>query len=366
MQGSAGAMAKDDGPNVDGAIDAIDFDEVDNYFSSTGLSKNLSTREILKRVVESNYDIDVILDSLDVSAWFIGLKSTFINLLITLIFIMLCSSIVNSITLQDDNTQILESITIIFAILISINAVKDCANAATLIYDEIERFSDVMIPILCTILTVMGGIGSAGLTQAMMLLVNTTMLEIIKVIIMPMIMVVVVMGMIAPLSSRDWLNSMKDTISSIIKWVIGLSVAIVTTVFSLRGISVAATDGIMLKTAEYAISDLVPVVGGSISKITGVIIGGIVMVKNAFGAVAIVVLFLRCMAPILLILMYILLFRVASAMADMFQNKKMSTLCASLSSSLVLYLVVSVSIVVMLLVIVISSVGAANRIMAFA
>lgn len=363
---SLSVLATEDGPNIDGAIDLVELDGVDEYLKDTGIAKGLSTKEIINKIIKSNYSMEVILECLDITTWFVDLKQTFTNLLITLVFVMLCCAIANSITEQGDSGAMVETIAVVFVILISISPIKDCANAAMLIYYEIERFSNVMIPILCGILTIMGGIGSAGLTQAMILLVNSTLLRAIQSIIMPMIMTVTVMGMVAPLASRDWLNSLKDTISSAIKWGLGLTVTIAATVFSLRGISVAATDGIMLKTAEYAISDLVPVVGGSISKITGVIVGGIVMVKNAFGGVAIVVLIARCLSPIILILMYIVLYKIAAAIADMFQNKKISALCQSISQALVLYLVVSVSIIVLLLVIIIASVGAANRIMAYA
>ena|GEM_PF-6614327 len=362
---STNAYAEDDGPDVDGAVDLIDFNSVDDYLDDTGISDNMSTNQIIKRIIDSNYDIEVIMDCLDITTWFDDIRKTFVNLLITLVFIMLCCALTNSVA-EKSSKDMIDTIAVVFIILLSIGPIRDCANASILIYYEIERFSSVMIPLLCTILTIMGGVGSAGLTQAAILMVNSTLLRALDAIIMPLIMTVIVMGLIAPLSSRDWLNSLKDTLSSAIKWGLGLTVTIAATVFSLRGLSVAATDGIMLKTAEYAISDLVPVVGGSISKITGVIIGGIVMVKNAFGAVSIVVLLSRCLSPVVLIMMYIFLYKIASAIADLFQNKKISTLCSSISKGLTLYLVVCVSIIVILLVIIIASVGAANRIMAFA
>ncbi len=93
--------------------------------------------------------------------------------------------------------------------------------------------------------------------------------------------------------------------------------------------------------------------------------GGIVMVKNAFGSISIIILLMRCLSPIAIIVMYMFAYKIAASIALLFDNKKINKLCTGISKGITLYLVVAVSIVVIIIVIIISSVSAANRILSY-
>ena len=355
----------DDGPDIEQALEFFDFSHIDDLMNDGETIRNFSTKELITRLIDSGYDFNEVLSMINLGDAFAYSFKRSIRLLITFVVLIVITFLIRSIGKKSDYNDFAEKIVLILCMVITVPVIRDCARSATQVYTEVKNVSNVTVPILATVLTAMGGIGSAGLTQALLLLVNDSLLSIIQTVLMPVIASMAIIYLISPLVKRKWLDGIADTADSAIKWSIGLLVTISSAIFSLRTMSMSAVDGVMLRTAEYAIDDLVPIVGGAISDITAVMAGGILMVKNAVGIVAVLLIVIKTAAPILLIIMYMLIYKVAFAICKMMDSDYLAELTNNISKVLLLYLICCFSVMMMIMVIVVSSVAAANRIITY-
>ncbi len=354
-----------EGPDIDQALDYFDFSHIDELMNDGETFQNFSTRELIKRLIDSGYSLNEVIKMIDLSGVFNRVLKRSIRLLITFMVLIVITFLIRSIGKKSDYNDFAEKVVLILCMVITIPIIKDCAQSATQVYTEVKRVSSVTVPILTTVLTAMGGIGTAGLTQALLILVNDTLLSIIQTILMPIIASMAIIYLISPLVKRKWLDGIADTADTAIKWSFGVIVTISSAIFSLRTMSMSAVDGVMLRTAEYAIDDLIPIVGGAISDITAVMAGGMLMVKNAVGIVTVILIVLKAAAPILLILMYMFIYKIAFSICKMMDAEYLAELTNNISKVLLLYLICCFSVMMMIMVIIVSSVAAANRIITY-
>ena len=110
-----------------------------------------------------------------------------------------------------------------------------------------------------------------------------------------------------------------------------------------QGILGAGYDGAAVRTAQYAVDNLMPVVGGDVADTMGALIGSARLVKNAAGVTGLCLLLLVCVQPVLAILAPLLASRVAAAMVEPLADGPAARLIDRLGDVLSMLLVVVVS-----------------------
>ena len=78
----------------------------------------------------------------------------------------------------------------------------------------------------------------------------------------------------------------------------------------------ATYDGVTMRTAKYAASSLVPMVGGMVSGTMDTMLGCALLVKNAAGLAAILLTMSVVLMPVLRLVAQMFLLRLASALAE--------------------------------------------------
>ena len=105
---------------------------------------------------------------------------------------------------------------------------------------------------------------------------------------------------------------------------------------AVQGITASVYDGVSVRTAKFAISKYVPVIGGYLSDGLNLVISGSVLVKNAVGTTAIVLLFLSVIPTVVQILMLVLSLHFAGAVIEPLGDSRMSSLVSALAKNLTL------------------------------
>lgn len=115
-----------------------------------------------------------------------------------------------------------------------------------------------------------------------------------------------VMCVLSALSSIE--DGVFGKISSMLKKTflsfVGIITACVGATFSLQSIITSSADSGALRGAKYAISGMIPIVGGSISGALSTLAGGVAYMKGVVGGGAIAVIISLAIAPIISLLLY--------------------------------------------------------------
>ena len=100
-------------------------------------------------------------------------------------------------------------------------------------------------------------------------------------------------------SGRAYLGRLCGLLKSMAAWSMGICFTVYIGVMTIQGVGTAVSDGISLRMAKYAVNRMVPVVGGMFSDTMDMLVGCSLLVKNALGAVALLILLAVIFAPLL-------------------------------------------------------------------
>ena len=90
---------------------------------------------------------------------------------------------------------------------------------------------------------------------------------------------------------------------------VGIFTALVGATFSLQSAISAGADSAVIRSARYAISSAVPIVGNAVSSALGVVAGGVSYARGLVGGGAIAALFVLALTPLITLILYRLCLR---------------------------------------------------------
>lgn len=233
------------------------------------------------------------------------------------------------------------SITALFVSLI--NEAAQCMN-------RIAQFCSVAAPVLTGLLTALGCAGSVKLLNPALIILTNIILVVILKVILPMLLAGGILNVINGLTDRMKLSRSVKLINSTVKWVLGLITTVYIAFNTIGGISSGATDNITLRTTRYAIDRLVPAVGGMVSGAIDAVMGGAVMLKNAAGITAILIVTSIVLRPALKLIAGMLALRIAAAIIEPFASPEISGMLDG-TADVVSFLFASVSAAVSMLIV---------------
>jgi stage III sporulation protein AE len=96
-------------------------------------------------------------------------------------------------------------------------------------------------------------------------------------------------------------------------------------VITIYGITGSAMDGLALRTAKFATSAFVPVVGGMFSDAVSVVMSASLLLKNAVGVFGILVIAMVCVFPLIKLLALTMILKIAGALIQPVGDEKMAS-----------------------------------------
>ncbi|MBE5734145.1 MAG: hypothetical protein E7347_03740 [Clostridiales bacterium] len=208
------------------------------------------------------------------------------------------------------------------------------------IIKNIAKLTEIMSPIILTLMMAVGGNVSASVYKPAVAVLSNGVVSVVLYLIMPLVALMTVFNVLGNFSTSIKLSKFSEFISSTIKWIIGLMVAIFGLFLSVQGITSAHFDGISIKATKYAISNSVPIIGGFIKDGLDLIIAGSVIIKNSIGVTILFALFYMIISPVLYLAIFSLLLKLTSAIIEPICDVRIPNFCLSISKT-VTYLTVS-------------------------
>lgn len=203
-----------------------------------------------------------------------------------------------------------------FTLAVVLSVFAGLTKACTEAIRALSRFMQIALPALLTVLTAMGGTASAGVIQPATTFLCGGMTTAMQGIVVPVALCGGILGVINCLGSGDRLGGMVTLAKKSVKWTVGIATSLYLGITSIRGLSAATYDGISVRTAKYAASNLVPFVGGFVSGTMDTLLGCAGLVKNAAGLASVMIGASIVFAPLLRIFLYMAMFRVSIALTQ--------------------------------------------------
>ncbi len=192
---------------------------------------------------------------------------------------------------------------------------------------------NAVAPVLLTLMTAAGATSSAVAYTPTIALLGGGMTNIVTYIAFPALLMALVFDVIGSIATAIKLGKTADFFRSACKWLLGTAFFLFIAVIGVTGITASVRDGITVRAARFAVSKYVPVIGGYLSQGFDFIMAGNVLIKNALGSSAVLLVILLVAPIISKLVIFTLTLNLTAAIAEPLGGERFCGILSSVSKS---------------------------------
>lgn len=304
---------------VDELLEALDTEELQAYLDSLTEFRGMDIKEMLSSIITGDFALDYS------SLWQSALALVFNEgramlpaFAVVLAAALLCG-ILNSAKngfLQSTMSDIINFVTYIAVGAVVLAVLTGVLQTGFSAMESMQRQMEIVYPVLLTLMAASGGSVSAGVFRPAVAFLSSAVCEMFTAIVLPASVVVIVLAFVGNLSPDVRTEKLGDLFKSINKWLIGLTLGLLTLFLTVQGIASSQYDGLSLRAIKYLVSGSVPFVGGFLSGGLDLVLAGSALIKNAVGSFAVFLLFGALLRPVLLFAAFQLFLRLCAAATE--------------------------------------------------
>lgn len=210
------------------------------------------------------------------------------------------------------------------ALIPLLSVLTECIQASMACISSMQKQMQIIFPLMLTLMAASGGTLTAAVCRPAVGFFATNIVSVIYAVVFPLTIAIIALSIATSMTKVLKINKFTAFFKSINKWIIGICISVFGIFFTLQGITAANYDGIVRRTAKYAIGNGVPIVGGFLSGGFDLAVAGSVLIKNSLGTMSIFLLLAVVFEPIVLLISVNLLLRITSAIAQPFGDGRIS------------------------------------------
>ena len=339
--------------SIEEQLNSIDFWELEKIISSMDENQkkifgSTSFLDRIRKLLDGNYQNNNIFSA--IFFLLLGDITLFLPLLATIVGISVLCSILSNLQFNSSNKGV--SNVIYFACygvaILSVSvAVFHLVTLTRTTIESMQSQINLIFPILLGVLIAIGGTTSVAVYQPMVSVISVVITQLMVNIILPLFIFGYVFNIIGNLSSALKLNKFSAFASSLSKWFIGIVFTVFTAFLSIQGITASVHDGVSIRTAKFAISHYIPIIGGYLSDGFNLIVAGSVLIKNAVGVAGLFLLASTVLAPVIKIAIMILTLKLTAAILEPLAPQGFSDFVSGAAKSISMLIAIILSVAFM-------------------
>lgn len=317
-------LASDPGAILEKQIKGTDTEVIQNVlddmrveYQDIGLAP-FNFKELVAEIIHGEMDITFgqWISHL-ISLLFKELKVNF-HYMSRIIFLTILASLLTNITQAFSNKSVAELgyyvVYVVLAILL-MQSFKEAMNITRETFDHVSIILKSILPTLMGLLIMSGKFTSMAALYSFMLIAYDTIIQILNQYVINVIYYCVILEIINHITEKKVLKQMMEFMKSMISFVMkGLMVAFVG-ITTIQRFSLPIMDNLINKASKYAIGNI-PVVGSTLVGVVDTVYSCSIILKNAFGIGAIIVIIIICLLPVVKLAAFILIYKVSAIILE--------------------------------------------------
>lgn len=187
------------------------------------------------------------------------------------------------------------------------------------------------VPVAAAILAALGRPASAASMQIMLTTAGNAVQVLSAFVFAPGLKIYMAMAVVSSISPDVNLSGICKFFSKAVKWLLGLSMTLFTSLLSIRELVSVGADNLTSRAARFVVSNAVPVVGSALSDAYHTVAGCVEMLRSGVGAFALLALLILFLPVLLSCLLWMLTLHACAAVSEVFSLKEVSTMLRSCS-----------------------------------
>ena len=252
-----------------------------------------------------------------------------------------------------DDSKIKDVMSLAGALFCILSIIKPLSFAVTSSVSSISvsgKFMLVLIPVITGVVSASGNPTLAVSFQSIAFVAAQLIALFATEVIVPIVGVILSLDIVGSLMPRFSLSSFTDVMKKSITTILSFCATVFVSFLGLKAGMANTADTLMGKGMKLVISSAVPVIGGALSEAYSGVVGSMVLVKSTIGVFGIGAIALITLPSCIQLLVWILALKISSGIAGMFEQRQVSDLLKSVSSSLVLLNVTVVFVAVLFII----------------
>lgn len=267
----------------------------------------------------------------------IGEFQSYISIIINIMILCVLCSLVNIMGSSFLSQRIGDAAfyAVYFALsVLLVNIFFQSIKSCTAIIDSLIEFMNILVPVLLVLLSTTGGVLTASLMSPALLFFTNLVTYLINSFIIPVTCFGFVLSIVDNVMSGINISYFTKFIKKASAFLLGISFVVFMGIVSIEGLTFTSIDGIGVKAAKYAVSNLVPVVGKFLSDSADTVTGFILIIKNTVGLFGVLIVIAITLIPVLKLFAMFLALRFSAILVQPFADSRISGVVDSAASSM--------------------------------
>ncbi len=322
--------------NISSIIDSLDLTEIQKYLDEYGndyvFSFGDTAKEIVTYLVKGNLGVnytDYISELF--SVLFSGVTKLLPAFAQVIAISILCAE---GGVIGKTTAKVIRLACVALIMLILSSMLFGIFSSSVKCVTNIKRQVEIITPILVTLSVLTGGSDAGAVYQPSALFLSGGAIEIVSGFIFPATIAVVVLNFTSRLNEDISFTGVSSLIKSVMKWVIGITVAIFGLFITVQSSAASLFNGIFFKVTKYLVGNSVPIVGNFLSAGVDMIVMSGSVVRSSLGILGIVMLLSEIIQPILMLASFSVMLKVTAAIAQPLGEKTLYSLFTDFSKDI--------------------------------
>ena len=190
---------------------------------------------------------------------------------------------------------------------------------------SLERLSEFMIsyiPIFSSITAVGGSVTSSGSYYAMTLIACQVIGVIASKVIMPFLSIILAISLVSAINPNLQFSGAAESIKKACQWILGGLTTLFVGLLSIQGMTGSAADSLVSRTAKFAASSFIPIIGGAVSEAYSTLYSSIGIIRTGVGTIGIIAILIIVLQPILTIVATKFVITIAQIISGIFNQRE--------------------------------------------
>lgn len=228
------------------------------------------------------------------------------------------------------------SVCFVFLSVIALTAFYNAIVLARNTIGTMVSFMEALLPLLISLLAGIGAMTSAALFTPLMLFVVTTISIIVKNLVLPILLLTSVLECVNYLASRYKLSNLTGLLKQTGMIILGFTMVVFIGIITIQGVAGSVADGVTLRTAKFATSTFIPVVGKMFADTVELVMGASLLLKNAIGMFGVITVLMICAFPLIKLLALVVVIKITGALVQPMGDEKMAGCLDAMGNNLLL------------------------------
>lgn len=217
---------------------------------------------------------------------------------------------------------------------LSIKLFEIACNYAHTTADDMTKIMWSILPVMMMLVSGSGFTTTGVITHPIILFMCNVFAEIFDKVLIPVSILYLALSLTDTMTTATELGKFRELIKKAYNFLLGIIMTLFTGMITIGSFAGKTLDSVGAKGVKFAVSNMVPFVGRSLSDAMGAVAQASVVLKNALGITGVVCIGGVCLVPVIKITVIVLSIRLCSALCEPIASRKSVSVLSNVANSL--------------------------------